>query len=522
MPPPPLALTDRRGAMIVMRHRLYQALLGGVAIVLGLVFLGTKLVKYYTRWNDDLGISVFNGKLPTIPQYDQIADPSHGPLIPDIEILNPVQDASTGNIPSEPSASKSTAVPTASSGDLREFSPEWNNKSTWPQWSKHEKPTDSNPTNRISHEQLDRHVHSILNFRDGWPYERVSCPANIVDRYQNLRDTEDNSQVRYFFALNPYEALDALPRLMSSIVETVKYLGAKHCAISIVDSGSEDGTWEVLAALKPFLDDMGVRYFLATGDFKHLDGDDTSLEVLANLRNRALQPLKAEEVEPLHALAGMYSPEAVVVFLDDIVMCPEDILELVFQHVNQQAQMTCAFDWVFNGTVFHDVWQSRSLAGSSFFEIPPDGSLGGSDDMFFDDPLNKPRYDSFLPLQVYSCWGGMVTLNAVSFAEDTIRFRPAEQTDADCYMAEPMLLAKDLYSQGLGRILAVPSVNVAYSDNEATETKHIRGYVADHINTLNQNLDEYEMVQWQTVPPDMIKCLFHSDQLAWTEWIEST
>lgn len=509
--------------MIVIRHRLYQALLGGVAIVLGLVFLGTKLVAYYTRWNDDLGISVFNGKLPVIPQYDQIADPSHGSLILDTEIPDPVQDASE-NISNEP-APTFTAAPTGSSGSLQEFSPEWNNKSTWPQWSKHQKPADSSQatsTNRISHERLDRHVHSILNFRDEWPYKRVFCPADIADRYQNLRDTEDNSQVRYFFALNPYEALDALPRLMSSVVETVRYLGAKHCAISIVDGGSEDGTWEVLNALKPFLDKMGVRYFLATSGHRILDGHDTSQEPLASLRNKALQPLKAEEVEPLHALAGKYSPKAVVIFLDDIAMCPEDILELVFQHVNQGAQMTCAFDWIFNGTVFRDVWESRSLAGNTFFQIPPDGSLSGSDDMFFDDRLNKPRYDSFLPLQVYSCWGGMVTMNAVSLAEDTIRFRPAEQTDADCDMGEPMLLAKDLYSQGLGKILAVPSVNVAYSDNEATKTKQIRGYVGDHVNTLNQDLDEYERVEWQTAPPDMIKCLAHSDQLAWTEWTEST
>ncbi|KAJ6095362.1 hypothetical protein N7486_006108 [Penicillium sp. IBT 16267x] len=510
-----------------MRYRLYQALLGGVAIVMGLVFLGTKLVTYYTYynpWNDDLGLSIFNGKLPTIPQYDRIAEPAHGPLIPGTQIPDPVQDASTEKITSEHPASTSTAAPTGSSGSFQEFDPEWNNKSTWPQWSKHHKAANlsqATPTNRISHERIDRHVHSILDFRDNWPFERVSCPANIVDRYQMLRDTDDNGQVRYFFALNPYEALDALPRLMSSIIETVKYLGAKHCAISIVDGGSEDGTWEVLAALKPFLDNMGVQYFLATSDPTFV-GDDTNRETPANLRNQALQPLKTKEVEHLDALAGMYSPEAVVIFLDDIAMCPEDILELVFQHVNQKAQMTCAFDWIFKGTVFHDVWESRSLAGNTFFEIPPDGSLADSDDMFFDNQTNKRRYDNFQPLQVYSCWGGMVTLNAVSFAENIVRFRPAEQTDADCYMGEPMLLADDLFSQGLGKILAVPSVNVAYSDNEATETKHTRGYVSDHVNTSRESLYEDEMVQWQIAPPDMIKCLAHSDQLAWTEWTEST
>ncbi|KAJ5758917.1 hypothetical protein N7520_006073 [Penicillium odoratum] len=495
--------------MFVMRPRLCQALLAASAIVMGLVYLGSRLFIYYHRWNDDLGMSVFNGKLPIIPQYNRFADSSN---FAEAEI-SVLANVSAVNIPSEPS-STSTAVATLSKGKIQEFDPAWNNKSTW---SKQQ-----TPTSHMLREQVDKYIHSILDFRDNWPFERVSCPGDIGDRYQNLRDTEDSNQVRYFFALNLYGAVDALPRLMSSILETVKHLGPSHCAISIVDDGSEDGTWEVLEALTPWLDDLGVQYFLTTsGQSSSLDNGGQ--KSLADLRNQVLRPLKAKGVEP-RALASAYSPDAVVIFLDNVVVCPEDILELVFQHVNQGAQMTCAFDWILDGSVFYDVWESRSLTGNTFFEIAlaSNGTLIRSDDMFFDDQDSKRRYDMFQPLQVYSCWGGMATLNAVSFAEDTIRFRPAEQSDADCYTGEPMLLAKDLFNQDLGKILAVPSVNVAYSDNEATKTKQTRGYVRDRVNASKPTLDEEEMVQWQQAPPDMIKCLAQSDQLAWTEWTQST
>ncbi|KAJ5924202.1 hypothetical protein N7466_008389 [Penicillium verhagenii] len=503
--------------MAVLGPRFYQALLGGITILMGLLFLSSRLFVYYNRYNDDLGLSIFNGKLPSIPEYDSVT--------PEVNIPDSAQHApSTQNTPSESLESPSPTSFSGSSASLQEFDPAWNNKSTWPQWSKSQRPTDPTvapPTNHMLHEEVDKYVHSILDFGDKWPFDRVSCPAEIGARYQKLRDEEENRLVRYFFALNLHEAVDALPQLMSSIFEAVKYLGAKHCAVSIVDNESQDGTWEILEALKPWLDSMDVPYFLASSRHSLSRRDDASQATLADLRNQALEPLKATGEEPVQALSSMYSPEAVVIFLDNIVLCPEDILELVFQHINQGAQMTCAFDWAFNGTVFFDVWESRSLAGNTFFEIQPDGSLLGSNEMFFDDQPNKLRFDDFQPLQVYSCWGGMATLNAVSFAEDVIRFRPAEQTEADCYMSETVLLAKDLFSQGLGKILAVPSVNVAYSDNEATEMKHTRGYVHDHVDSSRSALDEGETVQWQPAPPDMIKCLAHSDQVAWTEWIES-
>lgn len=84
-------------------------------------------------------------------------------------------------------------------------------------------------------------------------------------------------------------------------------------------------------------------------------------------------------------------------------------------------------------------------------------------------------------------------------------------------MGEPMLLAKDLYRRGRGRVLAVPAVNLAYSDDEAVGTKDVRGYVHDHVNVSKSKLDQEEIASWQRAPPAMVKCLPSFDNPSWVE-----
>ena len=53
--------------------------------------------------------------------------------------------------------------------------------------------------------------------------------------------------------------------------------------------------------------------------------------------------------------------------------CPEDVLELVFLQVNQDAHMTFEFNWIvdWDGIVY-EIWILRSLVGNTFYEVPPD------------------------------------------------------------------------------------------------------------------------------------------------------
>lgn len=364
---------------------------------------------------------------------------------------------------------------------------------------------------------MEIYVSSILDFEDDVTFNRSSCPSEIPYRYSQLSSTNgDNGKIKYFFALDLYQSAAIIPRLMSSIVETMRFLGPENCAISVVEGRSEDGTFEILAALKKRIDAMGGHFFLSTSDINPMEENGVSrIKALAELRNMALLPLKSVTSSgSSDKLGEMYSSDAVIIFVNDIALCPDDILELVFQHVNQEAHMTCAFDWIFNGTLFYDVWVSRSLVGDTFFEIPHDASWKYSNDLFWSDPDGKKRYEAKKPFQVYSCWGGMVTLDAASFADDTVKFRASDP--GECYMGEPTLLAKDLYRQGLGKVLAVPAVNVAYSDKEAVGTKMIRGHVGDHVDQSRPSLAQDEIVLWQSAPPGMVKCLPNFDQPSWS------
>lgn len=156
---------------------------------------------------------------------------------------------------------------------------------------------------------------------------------------------------------------------MGSIIETIRFLGPENCALSIVEGRSDDGTYEVLKLLKDEVDKwIGTRLFLNTSDVDPGKFNDRRrIMALAELRNLALQPLVKH--------AGQYDPDVTVVFINDVAICMEDLLELIHQRRFQQADMTCAMDWTFVGgkPMFYDSWLARGMNGDSFYNISADG-----------------------------------------------------------------------------------------------------------------------------------------------------
>jgi alpha-1,3-mannosyltransferase len=492
------------------RARQYQALLAGAVIATVLLFLLAQLVRSHNR----NGLAILHGDLPPIPEYEASDKTELHEALGNESELEIQQTSTTKSAEIAPSETPS-----------KQWDASWNDKNFWPNISK-SAPTPASvstgwtlPTNHISHTAVEKYVHSILGFEnDSFPgFERISCPSKIGSRYSLLRDQAAGSgQVQYFFALNLHQSTGIISRLMSSIVEAMRFLGPEHCAISIVEGHSDDGTYEILAALKMHVEAMGAQFFLTTSTINPKAEGEDRIKRLSELRNKALEPLKVSAATgPISELAGMFSPDALIIFINDVALCPEDILELVFQHVNQDAHMTCAFDWISDGTLFYDVWVSRSLIGNTFFEIPHDGSWSYSQDLFWDDPDGRRRFEKSQPFQVYSCWGGMAVLDAAPFAEGVVSFRSSKH--GECLMGEPLLLAKDLYRRGRGKILAVPAVNLAYADDEAVGTKDVRGYVHDHVNVSKSELDQEEIVSWQRTPPAMVKCLPTFDNPSWVE-----
>ncbi|KAJ5094679.1 hypothetical protein N7456_010540 [Penicillium angulare] len=54
-----------------MRPKYHHALLGAILITLGSFFMVYRLYAHFNRSSADLGLSIFDGKLPPIPHYDE-------------------------------------------------------------------------------------------------------------------------------------------------------------------------------------------------------------------------------------------------------------------------------------------------------------------------------------------------------------------------------------------------------------------------------------------------------------------
>lgn len=245
------------------------------------------------------------------------------------------------------------------------------------------------------------YVHAIIDPEDR-TFDRVECPAPSATglaRYDRLLNapwpadkTRSVRPVKYFFALDLRQCAYILPRLLGSIVEAMRFLGPENCVLSIVEGRSDDGTPEVLQALRAELEILGTEYFLEFSNIDTKEGERISR--LAELRNMALEPMVR-----LHD-RRRYDKNTTVIFLNDVAICMEEILELVYQRIHLGADMTCAMDWTGGppSPAFYDVWISRTLRGESFFYIPDGGSWDVVSTIQYDLLVGATRMATILTL----------------------------------------------------------------------------------------------------------------------------
>ncbi|KAL8987571.1 MAG: hypothetical protein Q9177_003236 [Variospora cf. flavescens] len=330
----------------------------------------------------------------------------------------------------------------------------------------------------------------------------LQCRAPSEDRYAHLRSFA-TQKPRFFFALDLYQAAEILPQLTASILESIKFLGPKHCFLSIVQGSSTDGTTEMLQTLRADTAALGLDFSLVHSDIDSTNTNTTTdrIATLAALRNLALAPLFTNTSRfPAH--------ETTILFLNDISLCPADILELLHQRRVQGADMACPMDFSDDG-LFYDIWVARSMTGDIFFNIPPSGLWEFAKDLLWDDPARKRRLNASLPFQAFACWNGMAAMGAQPLLEKGIRFRRSREDEGECYMGEPTLLCKDLWKEGFGKIVVVPSVWVAYSRDASVKVKREKGYVEENVKRYDGEeglQEEEEMVEWEKDPPRRIKC----------------
>lgn len=356
---------------------------------------------------------------------------------------------------------------------------------------------------------------------------RLSCPPINMTRYSPWRDYMDAhdrqpSLKKYFFALNLHKQSAAiLPRLLGSVIEVIRFLGTYRCALSIVESGrSTDGTFEILASLRTALEGIGLEeYYFESSDINPGADGIVRSEAMAELRNLAIRPLIA------HMWA--YNEHTTAIFLDDVAACPDDILELMYQRDIQNVVMTCAMDWVYpegssSEPFFHDIWTARGITGEAFFRIPDDGDgtldYTSAGDLFWNDEYTLSRLRAGKPFQVFSCWNGAVSVGAHLFTRGPMRFRA--HRDGECPHTGTLLFCKGVWSGAIGPIAVIPSVNLAYSDEEAARVKEVKGYVQNWTVKASSE-DRYDAVSTYLYgPPEMLRCMSAEGRQRTVPWDE--
>lgn len=188
--------------------------------------------------------------------------------------------------------------------------------------------TDGSASTDDVQQKVSKYIKAIFDPNDT-STDRLSCPDFNIDRYAHLQVPAGEHRKKYFFALNLRKCADLLPRLMGSIIEVMKFLGPQHTVLSIVEGNSDDDTLEILSAMEAELADLGVRYYLRRDRLNPVAGEDR-IGNLALLRSMAVEPLRNSRNESALSLEMpgadlTFDDNAVVVFLNDVAACPEDI-----------------------------------------------------------------------------------------------------------------------------------------------------------------------------------------------------
>ncbi|BGP08705.1 hypothetical protein JCM10049v2_004554 [Rhodotorula toruloides] len=364
--------------------------------------------------------------------------------------------------------------------------------------------------------------------------------TSLSSRYSALRRTgpSEPRQGKTLIALNLYNSEDVIPTLSHALLTVTSFLDPSTVHVSIFENGSTDKTTLALAHLAAALTALGVSHTILSDPRKTNWKAVDRIAQLAVYRNVVLAPLERD--------GDSFSD---IVFINDVFVCPSDILELVFQRKEQEADAACATDWIANkgwasrlnpDVRFYDSWVSRSLSGETFRRQEDFlATLRKGVNVLFDQPGEeryKARWDKGLPVPVYSCWNGLLALDARPFTSTSVsprydrssslpsssrkswsrdppivatkpaRFRSALTNPGECAASECKLIAKDFWSRGFDRWLIVPSVRVTYRETVYSNPA-LLSLSSLHPPSPAPTLDDQERIDWLSyTPPEEVVC----------------
>lgn len=148
---------------------------------------------------------------------------------------------------------------------------------------------------------------------------------------------------KYFFAINLYNSFDVIPDLFATMFRVGAIVGYQNVFVSIYENGSTDQTQALLRIFDALMHSAGMRVVIRSSNRKrgiHVH----RIEYLAEVRNAAMEPLYE-----LRDSENEYFDS--VIFMNDILPCVDDLLELIWQSRKQNAGVTCAADYMYHDEI---------------------------------------------------------------------------------------------------------------------------------------------------------------------------
>lgn len=198
----------------------------------------------------------------------------------------------------------------------------------------------------------------------GAPIEGYDTYAEDATPVFAKRKNGQNAQHKYFFAINLYNSFDVIPDLFANMFRVAAIVGYENVFVSIYENGSNDQTKALLKIFDSLTRSVGLRVVIRTshrrrGQFVH------RIEYLAEVRNAALRPLYE-----LRDSEGEFFDS--IIFMNDVLPCVDDLLELIWQSRRQNAGITCAADYMYHDEIvrsFRLTFVSNVLTHLGFFSF---------------------------------------------------------------------------------------------------------------------------------------------------------
>ena len=306
-----------------------------------------------------------------------------------------------------------------------------------------------------------------------WKQESVLNPARelyLPSLCSTIRGQYSSLRGKVFIALNVYNSEVSLPYTLDAITTVCRVI---QCQVSIYESRSTDKSVELLDIAREWFTRNGIPFTIVSdrdGRNPLSRNGKHRIDVLAAIRNRAIEALVDAET---------------VLFLNDVVVCAQQILDLLLMHQHNDADLSCGMDWMWDqrtkGLTFYDNWVARTINGHLFL---------ADENLLSAHAPSRDAYDRGDPFQVFACWNGMAAIKSDAFLKHKISFRAAEE--GECNQSEALLFAKDLWKVGMSRVMVVPTINLAYTVEDALQ--------------LKSSAVKLKRIDFSRTPPIEIKC----------------